>query len=68
MVSNFSFYSVELVPVCKDDVVALPAKLSKQLGSMSQIAVVLRVNNTVRLIDPRTCQGWLVQFSVLFSA
>lgn len=31
---KFSF-SVELVPICKDDLVALPIKLAKQIGNIS---------------------------------
>lgn len=49
-----STYSVEIVPVCKDDVVCLPKKLAQSLGNMSQIALVQRVTQTVQLIDPTT--------------
>ena len=59
-------FSVDIVPVCKDDVVCLPAPLARQLGNMSQICVVLRVTQVVHLIDVNTCHGqssyhcWLV--------
>jgi len=49
-----STYSVEIVPVCKDEVVCLPKKLAQSLGNMSQIALVQRVTQTVHLIDPTT--------------
>jgi len=49
-----STYSVEIVPVCKDEVVCLPKKLAQSLGNMSQIALVKRVTQTVQLIDPST--------------
>jgi len=50
-------FSVEIVPVCKDDVVCLPAALARQLSNMSQICVVLRVTQVVQLIDANTCHG-----------
>ncbi|KAB7501405.1 60S ribosomal export protein NMD3 [Armadillidium nasatum] len=49
-------YSVEIVPICKDSVVCLPAKLSHQLGGISQLCIVLRVTNNIFLIDPSTAQ------------
>jgi len=49
-----STFSVEIVPVCKDEVVCLPKKLAQTLGNMSQIALVQRVTQTVHLIDPTT--------------
>lgn len=50
-------FSTEIVPVCKDDVVCLPASVARQLGNMSQICVVLRVTQVVQLIDVNTCHG-----------
>jgi len=50
-------FSAEIVPVCKDDVVCLPAAVARQLGNMSQICVVLRVTQVVQLIDINTCHG-----------
>jgi len=67
-------FSVEIVPVCKDDVVCLPASVARHLGNMSQICVVLRVTQVVQLIDVNTCHGecfimtimpslfWVLQF------
>jgi len=50
-------FSVEIVPVCKDDIVCLPAAVARQLGNMSQICVVLRVTQVVLLIDINTCHS-----------
>ena len=50
-------YSVEIVPVCKDCVVCLPAKLAHQFGGIGQICVVQRVSHTIHLIDPFTGQS-----------
>lgn len=49
-------YSVEIVPLCKGNIVCLPAKLAQSLGNMSQICVVYQVTQSVHLIDPISCQ------------
>lgn len=47
-------YSVEVVPVCKDDIMCLPSGLAKYLGNIGQICVCLRITNNILLIDPFT--------------
>ncbi|KAL2354458.1 nonsense-mediated mRNA decay protein 3 [Cryomyces antarcticus] len=49
-------YSVELVPICKDDLVALPLKLAKQVGNISPLTLCYRVGTSVNLLDPNTLQ------------
>nr|CAB3264376.1 60S ribosomal export protein NMD3 [Phallusia mammillata] len=49
-------YSVELPPVCKDDIVCLPRKLAQQMGNLSQLLVCIRVTNCIHLIDFTTLQ------------
>lgn len=49
-------FSVEIVPICKDNIVCLPPKLAQSLGNMSQINVVHRVTQTIHIIDPSTLQ------------
>ncbi|XP_072037881.1 60S ribosomal export protein NMD3-like [Amphiura filiformis] len=49
-------FSVEIVPVCKDDVVCLPKKLGHSLGNMGQICVCTRVTTTAQVMDPNTLQ------------
>lgn len=49
-------YSVELVPICKDDLVALPIKLAQQIGNINPIALCHRVGTAINLIDPSTLQ------------
>ena len=55
--SNISFFkdtfSVELFPVCKDDLLCLSQQLAAKL-SMGCIAIVLKVTTTVKIIDPVT--------------
>ncbi|KAI0029242.1 NMD3 family-domain-containing protein [Vararia minispora EC-137] len=49
-------YSVEIAPVCKDDLVALPAKLARQLGNIAPLVLATRVGNALHLLDPATLQ------------
>ncbi|KAI5463452.1 NMD3 family-domain-containing protein [Mariannaea sp. PMI_226] len=49
-------YSAELVPVCKDDLVALPIKLAKQSGNISPLLLTMKIGTAVYLMDPQTLQ------------
>ncbi|KAF7596736.1 ribosome-binding protein [Aspergillus hancockii] len=49
-------YSVELVPICKDDLVALPIKLARSIGNISPLTLCHRVGTTINLLDPNTLQ------------
>ena len=49
-------FSCELVPICKDDLVALPLKLAKQIGNISPLCLCYRVGTAVNLLDPNTLQ------------
>ncbi|KAJ9063683.1 ribosome-binding protein [Entomophthora muscae] len=53
--SNYKFtYSVEIAPVCKDDLVCLPVKTARSLGSISPLVVCTRISNSIHVIDPLT--------------
>lgn len=52
---KFSF-SVELVPICKDDLVALPIKLARQIGNISPLVLCSRIGTEVNFMDPNTLQ------------
>ncbi|GAA5939380.1 hypothetical protein JCM3775_001691 [Rhodotorula graminis] len=47
-------YSVEIVPICKDDLVCLPQKSARAMSNIAQLCVCHRVGNQVYLIDPLT--------------
>nr|XP_032834493.1 60S ribosomal export protein NMD3 [Petromyzon marinus] len=51
-----SAYSVEIVPVCKGDVVYLSPALARSLGNLGQVCVCARVTSAIHLIDPSTLQ------------
>ncbi|AEO55576.1 hypothetical protein MYCTH_2299553 [Thermothelomyces thermophilus ATCC 42464] len=49
-------FSAELVPVCRDDLVALPLKLAKSLGNIAPLVLCYRIGTSVNLLDPNTLQ------------
>lgn len=49
-------YSVEIVPVCRDDLVALPLKLARQFGGICPLLLCHRIGTSVNLLDPNTLQ------------
>ncbi|KAL7418842.1 ribosome-binding protein [Cryptotrichosporon argae] len=55
--SNYKFtYSVEIVPICKDDLVCIPRPLAKSWGNISPLTICSRVGNSIHLLDPVTLQ------------
>ncbi|KAJ5256614.1 NMD protein affecting ribosome stability and mRNA decay [Penicillium angulare] len=54
---SFKFtFSVEIIPICKDDLVALPIKLARQSGNISPLVLCHRVGNAINVLDPSTLQ------------
>ncbi|OJJ50356.1 hypothetical protein ASPZODRAFT_128971 [Penicilliopsis zonata CBS 506.65] len=49
-------YSVKIVPICKDDLVALPIPLAKQLGNISPLLLCSRIGTSITFLDPSTLQ------------
>ncbi|KAL5013913.1 hypothetical protein ScPMuIL_008183 [Solemya velum] len=49
-------FSVEIVPICKDNVICLPPKAAQSLGSINPICVCYRVTQSIHIIDPNTLQ------------
>lgn len=64
---KFSF-SCELVPICKDDLVALPIKLAKSSGNISPLALCHRVGTSVNILDPNTLQTTEVSTPIYWRA
>ena len=57
--ANYKFtYSVELVPICKDDLVCLPSRVSSSIlgGSVSPLVLCTKVTNLIQFLDPNTLQ------------
>lgn len=54
---NYKYtYSIDVVPICKDNVVCLPKQVAHSMGGIGQILVVNKVAQVLHLIDPNTCQ------------
>eukprot|EP00124_Ichthyophonus_hoferi_P000534 Ihof_evm12s20 gene=Ihof_evmTU12s20 len=54
---NYKFtFSVEIVPVCKEDLLVLPVKLARSLGNISPLCVAAKVHTSIQLVDPLTLQ------------
>mmetsp|Transcript_25446 Transcript_25446/g.55257 ORF Transcript_25446/g.55257 Transcript_25446/m.55257 type:complete len:560 (+) Transcript_25446:171-1850(+) len=52
---NYKYtFSVEIVPVCKDDLCCLPAKLASSLGQLGPMVLCTKVTNQLTLMDPVT--------------
>lgn len=49
-------FSVEIVPIVKDDLVVLPIKLAKQMGNISPVGLCYRIGTAVNILDPSTLQ------------
>jgi hypothetical protein len=47
---------LDLVPVCKDDLVFLPSKLANVIGGISPLCIVHRVSTYIYVVDPTTLQ------------
>lgn len=55
--STYKFtFSVEIVPICRDDLVVLPKKLAKSMGNISQFVLCSRVNSSLQFMDPMNLQ------------
>lgn len=49
-------YSCELLPICKDDLVALPIKMARSIGNISPLVLCYRVGTALNVLDPNTLQ------------
>lgn len=55
--SQYKFtFSIEIVPLCKDDMIVLPVKLARKLGNITPLVLCHRVGTTIQIIDPSTLQ------------
>ncbi|KAL1746757.1 NMD3 family-domain-containing protein [Schizophyllum fasciatum] len=55
--ANFKHtYSVEIVPVCKEDLVCIPPKQARSLGNINPLVLCMRVGSSLQLLDVATLQ------------
>ncbi|KAI5954450.1 NMD3 [Candida jiufengensis] len=55
--SSYKFsYSIEIAPICRDDLVVLPKKLAHSMGNISRLVLCNKVNNAMQFLDPFNLQ------------
>ncbi|PHT25215.1 hypothetical protein CQW23_35149 [Capsicum baccatum] len=74
---NYKYtFSVEISPVCREDLICLPPKVSNSLGNLGPLVICTKVSNHIALLDPftlRNCfldaeQYWRASFKSLLSS
>lgn len=51
--SSYKFsYSVEIAPICRDDLVVLPKKMANSLGNISRLVLCSKISNSIQFFDP----------------
>jgi len=56
-VSNYKYTNyVEICPLCKDDLLYLPARTARNMGNISQLVLVKSISNVIHVIDPLSGQ------------
>jgi len=74
---NYKYsFSAEIAPVCRDDLVVLPPKLSASMGGIGPLVLVSRVSAAMSLVDPTAVQAtdlpaaafWKTPFSPLMTS
>ena len=64
---NYKYtFMVEIVPVCKDDLLLLPQKTAVAYGNFGPVVLCLRVNQALQLIDVATCRSQYVDSNAYF--
>ncbi|KAJ1975633.1 ribosome-binding protein [Dimargaris xerosporica] len=67
--SNYKFtYSVEIMPICREDLVCLPVKLARSLGNIHPLVLCHRVGNTVSILDPNTLDAAEIQSAAYWNS
>lgn len=52
---NYKYtFSVEISPVCREDLICLPPKVAVSLGNLGPLVICTKVTNSIALLDPIT--------------
>ncbi|KAK4801090.1 hypothetical protein SAY86_021577 [Trapa natans] len=52
---NYKYtFSVELSPVCREDLICLPPRVAVSLGNLGPLVICTKVTNSIALLDPFT--------------
>lgn len=49
-------FILELAPICRDDLVILPRKVSKDLGGIGPLVIVYKISTFVHIVDIHTME------------
>lgn len=77
--NNYNYkhtFSVEISPVCREDLICLPPKLAVSLGNFGPLVICNKVSNNIALLDPFTLrqsfldaeQYWRTSFKALLTS
>lgn len=47
-------FSVDICPVCREDLVCLPPKVARSLGNLGPLVICTKVSSSILLMDPNT--------------
>ncbi|XP_008796291.2 60S ribosomal export protein NMD3 [Phoenix dactylifera] len=69
-------FSVEICPICREDLICLPPKAAQALGNLGPLVICTKISNSVALLDPFTLrsafldasQYWRAPFRALLSS
>lgn len=74
---NYKYtFSVEICPICREDLICLPPKVAIGLGNLGPLVICTKVSNSIALLDPLTLrhcfldadQYWRSSFKALLSS
>lgn len=74
---NYKYtFSVEISPICREDLICLPPKVALSLGNLGPLVICTKVTNSIALLDPftlRHCfldsdQYWRTSFKSLLTS
>ncbi|XP_050228904.1 uncharacterized protein LOC126678078 [Mercurialis annua] len=52
---NYKYtFSVEIPPICREDLICLPPKAANSLGNLGPLVICTKVTNNIALLDPLT--------------
>ncbi|KAL8461249.1 hypothetical protein ACS0TY_032641 [Phlomoides rotata] len=69
-------FSVEISPICREDLICLPPKVANSLGNLGPLVICSKVSNSIALLDPFTLrqsyldteQYWRSSFKALLTS
>ncbi|KAF5739212.1 60S ribosomal export protein NMD3 [Tripterygium wilfordii] len=74
---NYKYtFSVEISPICREDLICLPPKLAGSIGNIGPLVICTKVTHSIALLDPFTLRHcfldaekyWRVSFKSLFTS